>query len=179
MTASSCNIPWVIVSLTVIALIISICIHLLTYNARRKKEKQPITYRDCEPSFSEPEYIDENPIYGNINPEVVEVEEVPEVCYEQMNIKAPVRVQRERKAADEHSMCYASLELSAQKQHRKHRKKKNNSVEFLDTDMEEGKMPSRTNSMYLNSQQLAAGNGDEAIHEDPSLLLSMINTNRY
>ncbi|XP_041127870.1 T-cell receptor-associated transmembrane adapter 1-like [Polyodon spathula] len=176
MSGNTCATPWVIVCLTVIALIISLCIHILTYHTRRKKEKKPITYRDYEPSFLEPEYIDDNPIYGNINPEVVEVEEVPEVCYEQMNIKAPVRVQRERKAAAEHKMCYASLELSAQKKQGKRGKK--NSLDFVDTDMERN-MPSRTNSMYLNSQQLADGNGDEAIHEDPSLLLSMINTNRY
>ncbi|XP_039600881.1 T-cell receptor-associated transmembrane adapter 1 isoform X1 [Polypterus senegalus] len=184
----------VILTLAVISLVISIGINILLYITLRK-ERQKVDYEDYHmranveysnpeecgvPRFPPIQYNDENPIYGNINPDTAESDEV---CYELMN--KPHRAEDKPKADAEHFMCYASLDHSAEKKRKKKGGRKQTSDEFLDIDMEQ-KMPSRTNStlasrnsIYLNSQQLKDSNGDEAIHEDPAILLSKINASRF
>ncbi|XP_066556021.1 T-cell receptor-associated transmembrane adapter 1 isoform X2 [Amia ocellicauda] len=170
-----CTSLWVGLAITAIALLISVCLNVIFY--RQRKDSQEIIYPEYVPrrnSFTEIHLTDENPIYGNINQDIQASDEYgfDEVCYEQM--KAPRHQQRQRKVAPDQNMCYASLDLTVEKKKRKKRKKQQQtSQELLDVETE-GHLPSRSCSIYLNSQQLVEED-EEAIHDDPARIFSMLN----
>ncbi|XP_051541232.1 uncharacterized protein LOC127433400 [Myxocyprinus asiaticus] len=188
MSDFQCIGAYVAVSLTSIALLISVCLNVALYLLRRQ-ERRKAANRDIfeygeEPfrrnsmqsdRFEDEMERQENPIYGNICLDGGGTFGISEnVCYEQMShASAAKRVLKVQQG----DVSYASLDLTANKKHRKKRKYQKQGQTHqaktcsqpsaqqncLDQDTEdEVTLPSRTSSLmvsrhsiYLNSHQVA------------------------
>ncbi|KAJ8402298.1 hypothetical protein AAFF_G00371630 [Aldrovandia affinis] len=201
--------PWVYAALTLISLglMISVCLNIVLYRLKPRNSQgevlgefmYPEAYHMERHEDEEGQGHQENPIYGNINPDRTGAEGIgggEDVFYEHMNTRS-----REEKPPQQ-DVAYASLDLTVgQKRRKKNRKKQNpkgqNRVgqssqhEFLEV---QSALPSRTsspmmsrNSIYLNSQQVALETelgweremedhmDSEAVHDDPTRFLCRAN----
>ncbi|XP_035288119.1 uncharacterized protein LOC118235162 isoform X2 [Anguilla anguilla] len=171
----------VALALVSIILAISLCLNAILYSLRRRdaRRKAVEEYPCPEPEayhMDSPEVTldQENPIYGNINPDRTGAGGAGgggEVFYEHMTTRS-----REEKPPQQ-DVSYASLDLVVgQKRRKKHRNKQNprpgqsraehpSQQDFLEVEVEveaEPGMPCRNsspmisrNSIYLNSHQVA------------------------
>ncbi|KAB5543505.1 hypothetical protein PHYPO_G00079950 [Pangasianodon hypophthalmus] len=180
--ASNCTGPYVGLSITSVALLMSVCLNILLYSLRRKDRKNRdvgvTLYQDSFHSdrFEEEEQQNQdNPIYGNIFVDgggslpVVEYGD-----YEQMTKKGA----RQDEKSDPEDVSYASLDLRLVQKRKKKRRyqEKQNQMHKVQTHpppgaqmrrMEMGAdcdvaLPSRSSSLivsrssiYLNSHQVA------------------------
>ncbi|XP_006116909.1 T-cell receptor-associated transmembrane adapter 1 isoform X1 [Pelodiscus sinensis] len=164
---------WGLLAFVIMALVVSLIINISYCIANKQKGYTYRDYPEYSPSYDD-DYTEECPVYGNLNQEILALDEC---CYEQMKAR-PRRFANEVKVETETQMCYASLDHSIKEKHRKPRKKK------APLEVNEEEMPSKTNtlasqtSIYLNSDQLAAENQptEEAIHDDPIRLFGLIHT---
>ncbi|NXS10194.1 TRAT1 protein, partial [Neodrepanis coruscans] len=162
---------WGVLAFLSLALIVSLILNILHC---LKKTRSNVC---CElkvffhsPSSYDDYPTEDYPVYGNLNPDVLE-----ECCYEQMKSQ-PQRPVNQLQVDSASQMCYASLDHSIKGKRRKPRRKKNPTLEE-----DEGRscnptvMASKV-SIYLNSEQLAAENTAkvEAIHDDPIRLMGLI-----
>ncbi|OCT92360.1 T-cell receptor-associated transmembrane adapter 1-like [Xenopus laevis] len=164
------------------AFVISLTINIVNCVVKNKKAKKVFYYSEGTISY-EPQYIETNPIYGNLNQPMLEL--IDDSCYEQM--AAPHSSNREeiqiRQSESEEIMYYAALDLSPKKS-RKIRKKGDNQTDLPgcvdeETSMENGNTLSKS-SIYLNSEQLTAESNAEKdlIHDDPKRLYHIIQKSR-
>ncbi|KAF4082045.1 hypothetical protein AMELA_G00147180 [Ameiurus melas] len=182
MTNGKCTGPYVGLSLTSIALLMSVCLNIVLYSLRRKDRQNrdvgvPM-YRDyfhSERIEEEERQNQENPIYGNIFLDGGGTLTMPEYRdYDQMTKKGA----RQAEKSDPEDISYASLDLKlVQKRKKKKRyQEKQNQMHKVQThpppvaqmrcmEMEEDcdvALPSRSSSLivsrssiYLNSHQVA------------------------
>ncbi|XP_029434505.1 T-cell receptor-associated transmembrane adapter 1 [Rhinatrema bivittatum] len=176
----SCPLPiWVVLAILVMALMVSLMMNIVYCKEKQKKAKREIYFEDYTLSY-EQRYLENNPIYGNLNQEFIDSHD--ESFYEQMRARPP-RHANNIKMETENQTCYASLALDTKKP-RRHRKKK---ARALDPDVaDEELVPPKSstmtsrNSIYLNSEQLTAEAqaNEEAIHDDPIRLFNLIHATR-
>ncbi|XP_007893996.1 T-cell receptor-associated transmembrane adapter 1 isoform X3 [Callorhinchus milii] len=187
---ANCSTPfWIMLGITLLALIISLIVNVIYCTAAPRKVPGPKYTAEVKHTHSlvslEIEEIDDAPIYGNVVQD--SVEDQNESCYESMTPanKAAVDI----KVAESSQMCYASLDLSTE-QKKRHRKMENKQVNYDELDLlEDDNLPLKSNtlrsrtSIYLNSDQLVFNGAtkqeeEESIHADPIKLYSMINATR-
>ncbi|XP_042190595.1 T-cell receptor-associated transmembrane adapter 1 isoform X2 [Callorhinchus milii] len=200
---ANCSTPfWIMLGITLLALIISLIVNVIYCTAAPRKVPGPKYTAEVKHTHSlksfpsspesagpslvslEIEEIDDAPIYGNVVQDSVDQNES---CYESMTPanKAAVDI----KVAESSQMCYASLDLSTE-QKKRHRKMENKQVNYDELDLlEDDNLPLKSNtlrsrtSIYLNSDQLVFNGAtkqeeEESIHADPIKLYSMINATR-
>ncbi|NWI65377.1 TRAT1 protein, partial [Todus mexicanus] len=105
---------------------------------------------------------------------------IEDCCYEQMKSQ-PQRPVNQLQVESSSQMCYASLEHSVKRKHRKPRRKKDPSLEEDEEQRSSNStMMASKACIYLNSEQLAAENTArvEAIHDDPIRLMGLIHTTK-
>ncbi|KAI1903456.1 hypothetical protein AGOR_G00027380 [Albula goreensis] len=164
-------------ALTSLALVISVCLNITFYTLKRQNSQRevpedymyPEAYHMERNDDEEEQESQENPIYGNINPErmgagAISVGE--DVFYEHMNTRS------RGEKPQQPDVAYASLDLTVgQKRRNKKRRNKQGQnrtdqlshQELLEVEVDMGvALPSRTsspmmsrNSIYLNSHQMA------------------------
>ncbi|XP_076876209.1 uncharacterized protein LOC143525782 [Brachyhypopomus gauderio] len=177
-----CYKQYIGLSLTSLALLISLCLNVLLYLLRRRERKnkalEQSLYRDlCQSNRLEIEgerpQNQDNPIYGNIHIDGAgPLRMAEDVCYESMQCR------RQDEKAEPTDISYASLDLSVNTKRRKKRKHYVNQnlmhqaqthpqpvtqQSVLETGADgEPALPSRTDSLmasrhsiYLNSHQVA------------------------
>ncbi|XP_072515062.1 uncharacterized protein [Salminus brasiliensis] len=181
MNEASCQGAYVGLSLTSLALVISVSLNILLYSLRRKERQnrdveEPL-YRDSIPDdrFEEDGQLNQdNPIYGNICMDGGgHFRETEYVCEPKTNQNA-----RQDEQDDSADISYASLDLSVAQKRKKKRKyqQKQSHTHQVQTHPQpmaqqscpeagsdcEGALPSRSsslmvsrNSIYLNSHQVA------------------------
>uniref|UniRef100_A0A803JAJ6 T-cell receptor-associated transmembrane adapter 1 n=1 Tax=Xenopus tropicalis TaxID=8364 RepID=A0A803JAJ6_XENTR len=162
------------------AFVISLTINIVYFVVKDKKAKNVFYYSEGAIGY-EPQYIESNPIYGNLNQPMLE--HIDDSCYEQMT--APHSSNREGvqliQAEPEEQMCYAALDLSPKKPRKKKKANQTDLQGCMDdeTPMENGNILSES-SIYLNSEQLTAESNAEKdlIHDDPKRLYHIIQKSR-
>ncbi|XP_020033220.1 T-cell receptor-associated transmembrane adapter 1 isoform X2 [Castor canadensis] len=169
---------WGLLALLGLALVISLIFNISHYV---KKQQQDEMYRysdDYIPRVDE-YYIEETPIYGNLDNIVPEP--MDENCYEQMKArpKRPVNDMQETTSAEhvptETQMCYASLNHSFTGKHRKqnaHSSDRNRHEQLPETDASASKT-NLVESFSPESQSI-----EENIHDDPVRLFGLIRAKR-
>ncbi|XP_030060041.1 T-cell receptor-associated transmembrane adapter 1 [Microcaecilia unicolor] len=171
---------WAALAVLVMALMGSLVMNIVYCKEKQRRAKQQRYFEEYSPSY-EQYYIENNPIYGNLNQEFIDI--LDESYYEQMKAQHPRPANL--KVSPENQTCYASLALETKKP-RKHRKKKAQALDHLDVPGEE-QMQSKSNtpvsrsSIYINSEQLTAETNtaeQEAIHDDPIRLYNLIHNKR-
>ncbi|KAM4702256.1 T-cell receptor-associated transmembrane adapter 1 [Discoglossus pictus] len=170
---------WVPLAIISMAFILSLTINIVHCFIKHRKAKEQKYYSECTISY-EQQYIETNPIYGNLNQPMLE--HIDDSCYEQM-VTPHERNIEEVEVEPEQQMCYAALDLNPKKP-RKNRKKKTNMLEAQNcvegrTTMERGNFVSRS-SIYLNSEQITAESqaAEDLVHDDPIRLYHMIHKTR-
>ncbi|XP_051973360.1 uncharacterized protein LOC127636714 [Xyrauchen texanus] len=180
MSDGQCINAYVAVSLTSIALLISVCLNVTLYLLRRK-ERRNAANRDIFEYGEEPYHRNsmqsdgfedemerqENPIYGNICLDGEGTFGISEnVCYEQMSHASTAKRVLKVQQGD---VSYASLDLTANKKRRKKRKYQKHGQthqaqtcsqpsaqqNFQDQDTEaEVTLPSRTSSLMVSRHSI-------------------------
>ncbi|XP_025063856.1 T-cell receptor-associated transmembrane adapter 1 [Alligator sinensis] len=160
---------WGLVAFLTLALVVSVILNVSFFMKKKQKDYTYRDYQEYHPSDDD-YYTEECPVYGNLNQEILALEEC---CYEQMTAQ-PQRPSTGLQVQPENQMCYASLDHSIKGKHRKPRKKKAPIEEEEDRTSKSSTLASKA-SIYLNSEQLAAENTEtEAIHDDPIRLFGLI-----
>ncbi|XP_053560836.1 T-cell receptor-associated transmembrane adapter 1 [Bombina bombina] len=169
---------WVPLAIVSMAFILSLTVNIVHCILKHRKGKEQKYFSECTVSYEH--YVENNPIYGNLNQPILE--HIDDTCYEQMATPQE-RIEEEIKVEPEQQMCYAALDLSPKK-HKKNRKKKINQVENQNcmedgSSMEHGNVLSRS-SIYLNTEQLTAqcNAKEDLIHDDPVRLYHLIHKTR-
>ncbi|XP_062983693.1 T-cell receptor-associated transmembrane adapter 1 [Elgaria multicarinata webbii] len=165
MEDGQCLYCWIPLGFVTTIMIISL-LKNISYYLKEKKRKGKIyeNYEERQPSNGE-FYTEECPVYDNLNHHHQEM--LNESCYEQMSGHSYPPT-HEVQQTPERQMCYASLDHSVKKKHRKLRKKKYPTVEVDEDQLtRRSSMPSDT-CIYLNSEQLSAENklSEDAIQEE-------------
>ncbi|KAM4795924.1 T-cell receptor-associated transmembrane adapter 1 [Rhinophrynus dorsalis] len=162
-----------------VAFILSVTINIVCCILRHRKAKEAKYYSQSTIRYDQ-QYIEDNPIYGNLNQPILE--HIDESCYEPMSTPHD-RNRDEVKVEPVEQMCYASLDLSPKKP-RKIRKKKVQSTDNQNCvedrqSIRTGNVISRS-SIYLNSEQLTAEShtGEDLIHDDPIRIYHLLQNAR-
>ncbi|XP_077155794.1 T-cell receptor-associated transmembrane adapter 1 isoform X1 [Ranitomeya variabilis] len=115
------------------------------------------------------QYIENNPIYGNLNLPIL-VQNNDECCYETMANHHERNIEENQQVNPEEQMCYADLDLNPKRpgKNRKKKAKPKSIRSFKEMDRANVDILSRS-SIYLNSEQLTAEcrAEEELIHDDP------------
>ncbi|XP_071613672.1 T-cell receptor-associated transmembrane adapter 1 [Heliangelus exortis] len=164
---------WGVLAFLSLALVVSLTLNI-SHCMKKKQAKLQKDYEDNSPSCND-YYTEDDPVYGNLRQNILE-----ECCYEQTKSQPQSPVNQLQVEPDS-QMCYASLDHSVKRKHRKPRRNKDPSLEEhkAERSSNSGVMSSKV-TIYLNSEQLAAedtGNV-EAVHEDPIRLMGLIHTTK-
>ncbi|XP_077155795.1 T-cell receptor-associated transmembrane adapter 1 isoform X2 [Ranitomeya variabilis] len=158
-------VPLVIVSL---AFVISLMINIAHCAIKRKKVKV-LKYSSQGTISFDQQYIENNPIYGNLNLPIL-VQNNDECCYETMANHHERNIEENQQVNPEEQMCYADLDLNPKRpgKNRKKKAKPKSIRSFKEMDRANVDILSRS-SIYLNSEQLTAEcrAEEELIHDDP------------
>ncbi|NXC77202.1 TRAT1 protein, partial [Anhinga anhinga] len=178
---------WGVLAFLSLALVVSLMLNISHY----LKMKQGTIFSELQVFFHSPSsyddyYTEDDPVYGNLNQNILE-----ECCYEQMKSQPqrPVNQQQvslilildfQIRVEPANQMCYASLDHSIKRKHRKPRRKIDSSLEDEEERSHNPTTMASKVSIYLNSEQLASENtaNAEAIHDDPIRLMGLIHTTK-
>ncbi|KAM8977398.1 T-cell receptor-associated transmembrane adapter 1 [Pelodytes ibericus] len=163
-------IPLLIISM---AFILSLTCNIVHCVIKHRKGEQMKYYNQCTVSYEQP-YMEDNPIYGNLNHPILE--HIDESCYEQMS--NPSQRNREQIKVDSAiTMCYATLNLSPKS--RKKNAPPTNSQDVVRSHTDIRKILSRS-SIYLNNDQLMSERQieDNLIHDNPIRISNIIQKNK-
>ncbi|NXK05412.1 TRAT1 protein, partial [Herpetotheres cachinnans] len=174
-TEMDCHVSvWGVLGCVSLALVVSLILNISHY----MKKKQVFFH---SPSSCEDYYTEDDPVYGNLNQDILEE------CYEQMKSQPQRPVNQLQVSlililvfSSATQMCYASLDHSVKGKHRKPRRKKDPALEEDEERPSNPTMMASKVSIYLNSEQLAAENtaNVEAVHDDPIRLMGLIHTTK-
>ncbi|XP_030325055.1 T-cell receptor-associated transmembrane adapter 1 [Calypte anna] len=164
---------WGVLAFLSLALVVSLTLNISHY-MKKKQAKLQKDHEDYSPSCDD-YYTEDDPVYGNLRQNILE-----ECCYEQMKSQPQSPVNQLQVELDG-QMCYASLDHSVKRKHRKPRRNKDPSLEEAKAERSSnsGVMSSKV-TIYLNSEQLAAEDTGsvEAVHDDPIRLMGLIHTTK-
>ncbi|KAM9389025.1 T-cell receptor-associated transmembrane adapter 1 [Phaethornis superciliosus] len=164
---------WGVLAFLSLALVVSLTLNISHY----MKKKQAKLHKDYEDNIRSCHdyYKGDDPVYGNLRQNILE-----ECCYEQMKSQHQSPVNQLQVELDS-QMCYASLDHSVKRKHRKPRRNKDPSLEEVEAEKSSNSavMSSKV-IIYLNSEQLAAEDTGniEAVHDDPIRLMGLIHTTK-
>ncbi|NXU80525.1 TRAT1 protein, partial [Oreotrochilus melanogaster] len=174
---------WGVLAFLSLALVVSLTLNISHY-MKKKRAKLQKDYEDNSPSCDD-YYTEDDPVYGNLRQNILE-----ERCYEQMKSQPQSPVNQLQVSLIlildfcirvMCQMCYASLDHSVKRKHRKPRRNKDPSLEKhkAQRSSNPGVMSSEV-TIYLNSEQLAAEDTGniEAVHDDPIRLMGLIHTTK-
>ncbi|CAH2221908.1 Hypothetical predicted protein [Pelobates cultripes] len=158
-----------------VAFILSVTCNLVFCIMKFKKGKKIKYHNQCTISYEQQQYVENNPIYGNLNQLIHEHNN--EGCYVQMSHPYQ-RNTDDIVVVSEETMCYAALDLSPKNQKMSQKNAMAVNTQSCDLDissMNREHLLSRS-SIYLNTDQLKAeiNNDDNLIHDDPIRLYNMI-----
>ncbi|NWR66873.1 TRAT1 protein, partial [Bucorvus abyssinicus] len=172
---------WGVLAFLSLALVVSLILNISHYMEKKRGDTffhPPSSYDDY--------HTEDDPVYGNLHQGILEE------CYEQMKSQPQGPVTQlqvslilildcSMRVESANQMCYASLDHSVKRKHRKPRRKKDPAFEEDEEDRSPNpSMMASKASIYLNSEQLAAENAAqaEAIHDDPIRLMGLIHTTK-
>ncbi|KAF6385652.1 T cell receptor associated transmembrane adaptor 1 [Rhinolophus ferrumequinum] len=165
---------WAILVFLVLALVISVIFNISHY-VEKKRQDKIYRYSDDYIPREDEYYIEDTPIYGNLNNVVPD-----ENCYEQMKAQ-PERSVNELKdatppvqATDETQMFYASLNHNYEGKHRKPRKRNSNLSDEDEDEELHGMHASLSKSTLVDSFPPESQAIEENIHDDPIRLFGLI-----
>ncbi|XP_054830905.1 T-cell receptor-associated transmembrane adapter 1 [Eublepharis macularius] len=159
---SECTSVWISFAFITAVMIISLVKNISYYLQEKKRGKPCKDVPEYNPSHRE-FYTEESPVYDNLNHHQQDIL-LNESYYEQMNAHSQISSNEVQPTA-ERQMCYASLDHSVKRKHKKLQKKKYPPLEADEDQLtRSGSMPSDT-CIYLNSEQLIMEN---KVSEDSS-----------
>ncbi|XP_049714108.1 T-cell receptor-associated transmembrane adapter 1 [Elephas maximus indicus] len=162
---------WGLIALLGLALVISLIFNISHYVEKQRQEKL-YRYSDDYIPRDDEYYIEDTPIYGNLDNVVPEPTD--ENCYEQMKAQPERSVNKRQEAsipaqaASDTQMCYASLNHSAKGKPRRPRKQ---AAPAAQND-EDGASASK--AALLDSLAPESQATEENIHDDPIRLFGLI-----
>ncbi|XP_006164269.1 T-cell receptor-associated transmembrane adapter 1 isoform X1 [Tupaia chinensis] len=172
---------WGLLAFLGLALVLSVIFNISHYVQKQRQDKM-CTYSDDYIPRNAEYYIEDTPIYGNLDDIIPEP--IDENCYEQMKAR-PERFASEMEEASpsaqaiaESQMCYASLDHSFKGKRRKPRKQntplsdKNEDGQLYATHASISKT-SLVDGFTSESQAI-----EENIHDDPARLFGLIRAKR-
>ncbi|XP_036303201.1 T-cell receptor-associated transmembrane adapter 1 isoform X1 [Pipistrellus kuhlii] len=172
---------WAIIASLVLALVISLIFNVSHYVEKKRQGK---IYRDSDYYISGEDecYIEDTPIYGNLDNVVPE--QMDENCYEQMKAR-PERFVNELQEAtppalaiDESQMFYASLSHNCEGKPRKPRKQNISVSDKNEDELLHGVNTSLPETTLVYSLPPASPAIEENIHDDPVRLFGLIRANK-
>ncbi|XP_019506717.1 PREDICTED: T-cell receptor-associated transmembrane adapter 1 [Hipposideros armiger] len=168
---------WAILASLVLALVISMIFNISHYVEKKRQDKicrYPDDYFPREDEY----YIEDTPIYGNLNNVVPEP--IDENCYVQMkgqpvrSVNEPQEASPPAQATNETQMFYASLDHNFKGKRRKPKKQDTN----LSDQDEDGQLPglhaSISKTTLVDSFPPESQETEENIHDDPIRLFGLI-----
>lgn len=168
---------WAILVFLVLALVISLIFNISHY-VEKKRQDKIYRYSDDYIPREDEYYIEDTPIYGNLNNVVPEP--IDENCYEQMKAR-PERSVNELKEAtppvqaiDETQMFYASLNHNFEGKRRKPRKQNSNLSDEDEDEQLHGMHASLSKNTLVESFPPESQAIEENIHDDPIRLFGLI-----
>lgn len=168
---------WAILVFLVLALVISLIFNISHY-VEKKRQDKIYRYSDDYIPREDEDYIEDTPIYGNLNNVVPEP--IDENCYEQMKAR-PERSVNELKEAtppvqaiDETQMFYASLNHNFEGKRRKPRKQNSNLSDEDEDEQLYAMHASLSKTTLVDSFPPDSQAIEENIHDDPIRLFGLI-----
>ncbi|XP_066203781.1 T-cell receptor-associated transmembrane adapter 1 [Saccopteryx leptura] len=168
---------WAILAALVLALIISVIFNVFHY-VEKQRQGKIYKYSDDYIPREDEYYIEDTPIYGNLDNMVPEPTD--ENCYEQMkarpeiSVNAPQDASPPAQAIGETQMFYASLNHNCEGKRRKPRKQNAYLSDKSEEEPVQGMNASLSTTTLVESVSPENQEIEESIHDDPVRLFGLI-----